>query len=368
MRVLIVSKPVAPPYHDGSVCLVRDLAGSLMQVSPSVLTTADAPAIGSNVHHTRLYAAHGSFSPALSANARVMAYLLLGPRFDLWHFVFAPNRRSSQAASIARKLRRTPVVQTIASRPSSFADCAALMFGDRIVALSRFTADRLAAHGVPASRVVVIPPPIRDVERSAEQIARARAWAGVPADAPMFVYAGDLEFSRGARTMAEAADAILGGVQESRIVFACRAKTPKARLAQQQLQSLLVASSDRVRFVGEVPDLPALLGSAIAAPLPADDLYGKIDLPYAVLEACLMKVPVVVASGSPLEEIEGAMVIEPGDARQLAAACLRLAHEPATRRAVGVRLRRWVLDHCNPAAVASAYESVYAELTSSARA
>jgi glycosyltransferase involved in cell wall biosynthesis len=368
MRVLIVSKPIAPPYHDGSVCLVRDLAGSLHAVSPTVLTTKGAPSVGAEVHHTRLYASRGSFSPALADNARVMAYLLLGPRFDAWHFVFAPNRRSSQAAALARRLRGTPVVQTVASRPASFAECAPLMFGDRIVALSRYTADRLAAHGVASSRIVVIPPPIRDVERSAEQIARARAWAEVPPDAPMFVYAGDLEFSRGARTMAEAADAIFGGVQDSRIVFACRAKTPRSRVVQQDLQALLVAHSHRVRFVGEVPDLPALLGSATAAPLPADDLYGKIDLPYAALEACLMNIPVVVASGSPLQEIEGALVIEPGNARQLAAACVRLAHEPDTRRSIGGTLRRWVLHHCSPAAVARAYEAVYADATSIARA
>jgi glycosyltransferase involved in cell wall biosynthesis len=184
----------------------------------------------------------------------------------------------------------------------------------------------------------------------------------------MFVYAGDLEFSRGARTMAEAADAILGSIDDARIVFACRAKTPNARLAQQELQSLLVALSDRVRFVGEVPDLPALLGTATAAPLPADDLYGKVDLPYAVLEACLMKVPVVVAAGSPLAELEGSLVIDPGDAGQLAAACIRLAREPQTHASVGLRLRRWVLEHCSPRAVAEAYETLYAEVTSPARA
>ncbi|MBI5536599.1 MAG: glycosyltransferase family 4 protein [Deltaproteobacteria bacterium] len=361
-RVLIVSKPVVPPYHDGSICLVRDLAGSFESVSPAVLTTRDAPAVGSRVHHTRLYANRGAYAPALSDNLRVLAYLLLGPRFDVWHFVFAPNPRSSQAASLARSVRRVPVVQTVASRPLTFTDSTRLMFGDKVVALSRFTADRLVAHGLPPSKLVVIPPPVRDVERTPQQVSRARAWASVPPDVPMFVYAGDLEFSSGARTVAEAADAILSAVDESVIVFACRAKTPRSRKVQEELQRMLIARRDRLRFAGEVPDLPALLASATAAPFPADDLYGKVDLPYAVLEACLMKVPVVVAARSPLEEIGGAIAIEPNDARELAAACIRLAREPEMRTSVGEQLRKHVLEKHDPGRVAHEYERIYASL------
>jgi len=76
-RVLLVSKPIAPPYTDGSVCIVRDLAGSLQSVSATVLTTTDAPAISSHVRHARIYARRGSYSPALSANARVLRFLML---------------------------------------------------------------------------------------------------------------------------------------------------------------------------------------------------------------------------------------------------------------------------------------------------
>jgi glycosyltransferase involved in cell wall biosynthesis len=361
-RVLIVSKPVVPPYHDGSICLVRDLAGSLEGVSPTVLTTRDAPAIGSRVHHTRLYASRGAYAPALNDNLRVLTYLLLGPRFDVWHFVFAPNPRSSQAASFARSIRRVPVLQTIASRPLTFTDSSRLLFGDRVVALSHFTADRLAAHGFPPSRITVLAPPVRDVERTPQQVARARAWASVAPDVPMFVYGGDLEFSKGARTVAEAADAILSAVDESVIVFACRAKTPRSRQAQEDLQRMLVARRDRLRFVGEVPDLPALLASATAAPFPADDLYGKVDLPYAVLEACLLQVPVIVAARSPLEEIDGVIAIQPNDARELAAACIRLAREPSMRKAVGAQLRKHVLEHHDPGRVARDYETLYAKL------
>ena len=38
-RVLFVSKPIAPPFHDGTKCLVRDVASELRDFSPVVMTT-----------------------------------------------------------------------------------------------------------------------------------------------------------------------------------------------------------------------------------------------------------------------------------------------------------------------------------------
>ncbi len=365
-RVLLVSKPIAPPYTDGSVCIVRDLAGSLQSVSATVLTTTDAPAISSHVRHARIYARRGSYSPALSANARVLRHLLLGPHYDLWHFVFAPNPLSSIAAHSCRALRKVPVLQTVASRPRSFARSANLLFGDRVVTLSRFTADRLTAHGFPPSRIEVIPPPIHDVERNADQAARARAHAKVPPGVPLFVYAGDLEFSQGARMVAEAIPTVLESVHDAFFVFACRTKTERARRARAVLQNKVARYADHVRFAGEVPDLPALIAAATAAPFPVDDLYGKVDLPYAVLEACLLQVPVIVPSRTPLEEIDGAMVIEPEDTQALARACIDVARDDSLRRAVGTRQRARVLEVHAPGRIARAYEELYLDLISRA--
>ncbi|RYE84348.1 MAG: hypothetical protein EOO75_18225, partial [Myxococcales bacterium] len=78
MRVLFVSKPIVPPYHDGTRCLVRDLSTHMRRVFPTVLTTPDAPAPGPGVSVEPVYAGAGSFAPALRDNARVLARLLTG--------------------------------------------------------------------------------------------------------------------------------------------------------------------------------------------------------------------------------------------------------------------------------------------------
>ena len=361
-RVLLVSKAVAPPFHDGAICLVRDLCAGLNRCDATVMSTAEAPAVPGAARHARIYARRSGFSPALRDNVRVLAHLAADRSHELWHFVFAPNPLSSRAGALLRRLRSVPIVQTVASRPLSFDRVQRLLFGDRVVTLSRHTADAFAAAGVPEQNLRVIPPPIADLARDANAREAARRAAGVTRLGPLFVYPGDLEFSSGAGTVAAAIPAVLRDLPDATFVFACRAKTVRAQDVQRGLAQELRSFGDRVCFAGEVQDLPALLASAAVVVFPVNDLYGKVDLPYAVLEACLLGVPVIVTTQGPLAELRGAPQVAPGDAEALAQQCVHLGRDAAWRDAIGQALRGAVLGACSPRAVASAYEDLYAEL------
>ncbi|HEY6078991.1 MAG TPA: hypothetical protein VIW29_09325, partial [Polyangiaceae bacterium] len=116
-RVLFVSKPIAAPFHDGTKCLVRDVASALTRFEAVVLTTAEGmPLLPQGVKGRVAYAGAGAFTPALAENARA-ALSVLRSREELWHFVFAPNARTGLVARSLRRLRRVPVVQTLASAP-----------------------------------------------------------------------------------------------------------------------------------------------------------------------------------------------------------------------------------------------------------
>lgn len=363
-RVLFVSKAVAPPFHDGASCLVRDLCAGLSRTRATVMTTVDAPEVRDGVAHARIYDTRSKFSPALRDNARVFAHVVTDRSHDLWHFVFAPNPLSSKAGRLLRTVRRVPVIQTVASQPKTFAGVQGLLFGDRVVALSKHTSDLLIRHGVSARRVTVIGPPVADVSRTQEQRDRARRAAGVRDDAPMFVYPGDLEFSGGAATVARSVQAILREVPQAQVIFACRVKTEKARAAGQAVAAGLQPWGDSVRFVGEVEDLPSLLGGATAVLFPVDELYGKVDLPYAVLEAALLEVPVIVADRGPLAELSEAPRIGAQDHAALASWCVRISRDRDERLALGASLRRQVLASYAPSVIAAAYEDVYDSLLS----
>lgn len=365
-RVLFVSKPIAPPWHDGSKNLVRDVAENLTRAVATVMTTPDAPPLGGRARAEAIYGDAGRFSPALAANARVVRRLVTGDAMDVWHFVFAPNPASSgfaRAAIRARRLAgwRGKVVQTVASAPKDFRLARALVFGDVVVALSEHTRGRLLGAGVTRSTRVIPPCARAPGPIDAARIAAARAPLG---DAPYVLYPGDYEVSTGAETFARSVAAVVRDRPGLLCVFACRAKTPRSAEARARVEAELAAAglAERTRHLGEVGDMAALLAGARAVAFPVDDLYGKVDVPMVLLEAASLRVPVVAASGGPLEGLEGATLVPPRDPEALAAALGPLLDDDRAREEAGARLESVYRARFSPEVVAAAYDALYAEL------
>ena len=363
-RVLFVSKPLVPPWHDGSKNFVRDVATHLVRAQAVVMATENAPSLGERVEIEPVYRASGAFAPGLSANARVASRLLFGPPLDIWHFVFAPNRASSTVAKVAIEARRMrgwkgAVVQTIASAPR---DCdPAHLFGDVVVAMSDHTRARYAKRGVDPTRLRVIPPCApAPAMASKEQQARFRATHGL-GDSALVVFPGDYEVSSGAETVARSAAAIIQENPNTRIVFACRPKTARSAEAKAKLVELLMREkvAEYTHHLGELDEMATLLSVASVVAFPVDDLYGKVDLPLVLLEALALGVPLVLAKGGPLEEIAAARFVAPLDSRGLAREISDLLRSSTDLADHG---RALYLGSFRPGVVAAAYDDLYDSL------
>jgi glycosyltransferase involved in cell wall biosynthesis len=368
-RVLFVSKPIVPPFFDGTKCVVRDVASHLTRYEPTVMGTRAEPsslftprAGGPAIRVATVYRGGGAYAPALADNARAAVWLITRSSADIWHFVFAPNPRTSAVGRAARALRRVPVVQTVASPPARYSP--AIFFGDVVVAQSRSTADGIVtafrAAGRTAPRLEVIPPPIGALrERSPAEIRAVRQALDIPDGAPVFTYPGDLEAGRGAETVARAVAPILRELPNAVVVFACRPKTPDAPRIERELRARL--DGRNVRFAHEI-DLPALLGGTVVVLFPVDDLRGKVDIPIALLEAMRLSVPVVAPSTGPLADLEGVARVTCGDAAELARVATSLAREGDHRTALVATARAAVERRYDAVVVARAYERLYDEL------
>jgi glycosyltransferase involved in cell wall biosynthesis len=366
LRVLFVSKPIAPPWHDGSKNLVRDVASNLTRARPTILTTLGTPSIGPRVTHEPLYKSAGKFAPELLANARVMARLAVGDAQDVWHFVFAPNSASSAAARVARTLRhglgwKGHVVQTVASAPKHFAEVRRFLFGDRVVVLSEWMRGRLLGAGVAAKNLSVIPPCAAEPAKVTPEVAAALRMRLGLGDGPIVVYPGDYEVSTGAATVVGAVRSVVGVVSNVEFVFACRMKTKSAAAAKSALSDEIRRQGIEgcVHLVGEIDDLHALLGTASAVAFPVDDLYGKVDLPLVVLESLALGVPLVLARGGPLESIDAARFVDPGDAGALGDELATLLTDETASRDLARRGRREYEARYSPRVVAAQYDDLY---------
>jgi glycosyltransferase involved in cell wall biosynthesis len=366
-RILMVSKAVTPPWNDSSKNLVRDLAVSLRVHRATVMTHARAQLALPGVAHANVYGARPSrFAPALLDNARAMLHLLTGRGYDLWHFFFAPNPKSSRACALAARARRVPTVQTLCSAPAAGANLRALLFADRTVVLSRHTQERALEAGVPQAALRLIPPAVAPLQPlSSGAVQEARVTLGLPLDQLVLVYPGDLEFSSGAER-ALRAHALLRQRHDCVLALACRMKTPHARAHEERLRALTksLRVDGSVFWLGETRQIHDLLGAADVVVLPSESLYAKMDLPLVLIEAMLLARPVVVAEQTPAAELGegGAAVVANPEPDSLAHSIEVLLKDSNARTALGVRARSFALERFDPISVASQYENLYDEL------
>lgn len=360
--VLVVSKPLAPPWNDGSKNLARDVADALTRHRAAVFVP----------HRTgrtdRIERAVGE-GVAFRLGRRESALIAWGiavQRASLAHFFFAPNPRTS---SIARSLvgaRSLPAVQTVASAPAASLTGRALvetLFGDVVTTMSERTRRRLVEAGVDERRVRVVLPsaPPRPLPDPVE-VARFRA-REVGGDRPVIFYPGDLEHGRGADVMLAAFARLRG---DALLWMATRAKSPRAaaRRVSLEAEALRLGIGERVRWLGELPRIDDWIAAADIVALPADDLSAKVDLPLVLVEAAFRGRPVLVSRGVSAEELSehGVAVATPFDVEALVAELGRWLDDAELRAAIGARAHAQAHALFTPASMAGRFESMYDEI------
>lgn len=366
-RVLFVSKPLGPPWNDSSKNLVRDLALGLARYDAVAFgRRRDAGALG----RARIEPLHpdtrGAFSPGLRENGRVLLRLLAGARADAWHFFFAPNPKTSSVARLASRVRRARTVQTVCSVPGDGADLERVLFGERVVVLSRHTERRFLDAGVARERLVRIPPAVPPLDPPSDRDkARLRAALGIAPEAPLVLYPGDLEFGDAAKLVLDAHAALPAGVE---LALACRPKTPAARAKEAELRarSRELGTLERVRFVGETSEILTLVAAADVVALPSTVAYAKMDYPLVLLEAMALERPVVVAAGTPAAELaeSGGARAVPANAEALGAELAHLLADASARRTLGAAARALARADFSRERMAAAYELLYDGLLS----
>ncbi|MGB8331185.1 MAG: glycosyltransferase family 4 protein [Polyangiales bacterium] len=337
-EVLFVSKPVAPPWNDSSKNLVRDVAGHLQRHRPVLM------------HRSRL---------------GILAHLLLGPPSDIWHFFFAPNLKTSTAGRLACAIRRIPSVHTLCSMPSEGSPTRRLLFADLTVALSRATHQRLRGDGVSDAVLRIIPPCVPMLPQPTElQRTGLREKHGLPAEASIWIYPGDLEFGGGAEIALQGFAA--WNRSDSVLLMACRRKTPQSDEALFSLRDRARrwGIAHRVRWLGETPQIHELLALSDVVVMLNPSPYAKMDYPLVVLESMCLGRPVIVGKATPSAELadDGGALATETNAEALAGAVERLSTDEDSRVQLGRNARALATSKFSPHLVAAAYERLYEEI------
>jgi glycosyltransferase involved in cell wall biosynthesis len=262
------------------------------------------------------------------------------------------NRPLLYGAPAARLARVPCVVHTkhygdvahITRRQSRVAALASRLT-DRFVCVSQDSARRALAQGVPARRVLALWNGI-DLTRF--------DYRGPAPDGPVVAVAR-LSLEKDIETLLRAIALAAPDAPTLRLEVAGNGPCLPA------LQSLAaeLALGERVRFLGEVHDVPALLARASLFVLSSRTEGVSLTL----LEAMARGLPVVATrvGGNPevVAEDETGLLVPPRDPAALAAALLHLLRDPDAGRRMGRAGRRRVEEHFEIRRMVAGYEALY---------
>jgi phosphatidylinositol alpha-1,6-mannosyltransferase len=364
-RVLLVSKPIAPPWNDSSKNLARDLALGVERAEVHLMGTGAEPFSKPNVIWERVYREAGDFAPGLRQNARALRRVACrDPAVGIYHFFFAPNPTTSAVLRAVMRLKRQRTVHTVCSRPFDPSGSARLLFADRVVAVSDDTAAALRSAGVPGvTRIYPSVEPERLRFEGTNALARELGLEGLA----VALFAGDIEVEGVVSLLTRTAVLLHRDAPTARLVVAVRDKTRDSRPARAALERELHAAGvrDAVVLLGQVDRMDQLLALTSVAVLPVPTLHRKMDLPLILLEALGLGIPIVVSDLPPLLELLRSpcgWAVPVGDAAALAATLSRVLADAELRARAGAAGRSAVLREFSIRAAARAYEEIYGEL------
>ncbi len=299
-RVLLVTKPLGRPWNDGSKTVAKTLAAALPPERVTLFVEPGEKLEDLDPRIERLRLRGASLSGArLGANLRLFfAVLLHRHRFQVVHFMFAPNRPACRAIRYLRWISPGVVFgQTVMSRPRNDDEPAGLKFGHFIVAHSEATARRLGTEVEVLRPPVSVPPQVRPRGEALERLC-------LDPTQTQLLFAGDVDHGGGLENLGRMLPTLMASEPRLTLHLSVRTKTGDSLARARRFAEALPPDIAR-RVVQHVDYQPFefLLDAADALVLPLEDLTGKVDAPLVGLESFARGKPVFALERSPIDEM-----------------------------------------------------------------
>jgi glycosyltransferase involved in cell wall biosynthesis len=286
------------------------------------------------------------------------------PRADIIHVVSSLQIPTKWVGPLMRTwstVGRTPIVHTAPSI-GDFAIERRNFPGAITVVVSEYTRQRLLNHGI--SNVFRIYPPL-DIDSFRPRTPPKQLAQTLDLGKRAVLYPAHYGDHSGIREMIQAFANLPLELADAVLVFACRAypwQNPEVEAQKVQLLAQEAGISSRVRVVGTVSDMAALMSACAVTALVPRELASKMDVPYIFLEALALERPVIVSDQPPINEAlvgDGGLAVRYGDIPALRQALIRLLSDAGYREQLAKRGYAAVREHCNPTHIVTQYQEFY---------
>ena len=225
---------------------------------------------------------------------------------------------------------------------------------DRVIAISDVIAGVLQSSGISPQKIETIFNGV-EVERFQDATPSLRDGIDSNPDERLVGFVGRLVKDKGGEILLKAAQRVLAVRLDTTFVFVGDGPS------RQELEEFAtqLGIRERVRFVGVRNDMPSVYASfdVVALPSLAE------SVPMCLLEAMAASRPVIATHVGAVPKMiipeKTGLLLQPGDAKALAAAILRLLNDTALRRRLGENGREHVRRYFSATSMAKGYLQAY---------
>ena len=368
-KILLITRPIAPPWDEASKNFAYYLAKNITSVEINLLTNGLVADLPPNVRQRAIYTSnHLSWIQ----RARLLKLMHIKKDFDIMHFMLTPNKLNAFGFKTFVKSKHARTIQTIATlREDLFKDeeYKEMLFADLIITYSDYAKNKL--NGLGFRNVKRVYPGI-DLEYYSPQEKDLSALKDLGLDKKNFIVTFPGEYVRLGATddivqmIIDQASAFRE--RDIKIVFACRLKNdPVAMEKKEAVVKKLTENKamDRAVFLDIFSDMSKLYNLSDVIIFPVRNMHGKFDVPLAAVEPMACEKPVIVSDLPILKEFaseKNSITIHAGNTQELAQAIFDLQNNPDKRTSLGKEGRKFCQEHLDIKQVAHIYEQIYQKL------
>ncbi len=366
-KILLVTRPIAPPWDEGSKNFAFFLAKNIADFEIGLLTKGILPDLPSNVHQKAIYTTN-SFS-YLQKIRLLQGLRKMRNEFDILHYLFTPTKQNSFLVKNfinygQKKFRTIQTVATLREDLYSDKELQKMLFGDLIITYSDWSKNKLEKIGFKNVKRVY---PGIDVELYRNKGKNPEYLQKYGFKDSDFIINFSGEYTRNG-----AIDIVLTSfmeiakiIPEAKLSLAVRIKNKKDAEKKKEVIKILEENNllSRVAFHDETQyAVFELYNMADISVFPVTDMHGKFDVPLAVIETMACEKPVIISDLPLLSEFakeDNSVRIEKGSPSQLNSAILDLYYNPEKCAQIGKAARRFAEDNFDIRKIAEIYQKIY---------
>ena len=373
-KILLVTRPISPPWDEGSKNFAYYLAKNIRneKLEINLMGKNDLPELPKNVRLHKIYTTSEirDFNFFQKIRSLFFQFKTKG-QFDINHYFFTPTKLNSFLIKNFLKSAKTKTVQTIAALREdlwSDEDIKKLIFADLVITYSNYAKNKLGSLGF--KNVKRIYPGI-DLEKYKFQQKNPALLKKYNLKNSDFIINFTGEYVRlGAMDrVIESFIEISKKIPEARLFLAVRIKNEKdAQKKKGIIEKIKQASiSEKVSFYekDEEFSMNDVYNICDISLFPVENMYGKFDIPLAVIEAMACEKPLILTDLEILKELgnqNNAVVIKKDDNHSLTNAILDLYQNKEKREQLGKNARKFCEENFDVKNIAEVYQENYEKI------